>query len=147
MSLHQGRIAAEVIAGRDSMYDPRAVPTAIFTDPQLAWCGMTEQDSAQAGDSVGVAKIPWGASGRAVGMGRQEGLTKLFYDRSSELVLGVGLVGPQACEMISEAALAIEMGATLTDLAQTIHPHPTLSELLSDAARSALQSSARSTGG
>lgn len=137
-ALHQGRVAAEVIAGSDSVYEPEVVPTAIFTNPQIAWCGIMEQDANAMGMPCRVAKSPWGASGRAVGMGRAEGITKLVFDPASQLVLGVGLVGAHACEMISEAALAIEMGATLTDLAETIHPHPTVSELLSDAARQAL---------
>ncbi len=138
-ALHQGRIAAEVIAGHNSLFDARTVPTAIFTDPQLAFCGITEQQATSRGETVAITRMPWGASGRAVGMGRSEGLTKLIYDPHSQLVLGIGLVGPQACEMIAEAALAIEMGATLTDIAATIHPHPTMSELLSDAARAAIK--------
>ena len=137
-ALHQGRIVAEVMAGQKSVYDPRAVPTAIFTDPQIAWCGLMEQNATAQDINHSTVKMPWGASGRAVGMGRSEGVTKVVFDPESQLVLGVGLVGPLACEMISEAALALEMGATLTDLAETIHPHPTVSELLSDAARQAL---------
>lgn len=137
-ALHQGRIAAEVIAGKDSVFDARCVPTAIFTDPQIAWCGIMDHTARAQGMEVAMVKMPWGASGRAVGMGRSDGLTKLVYDAQTHLVLGIGLIGAQACEMISEAALAIEMGATLTDLANTIHPHPTMSELLSDAARQAL---------
>lgn len=137
-ALHQGRIAAEVIAGHDSVFDARVVPMTIFTDPQLAWCGVTEESAKLVDLPHTVAKTPWGASGRAVGMGRYEGVTKVIYDPHSELVLGVGLAGPYASEMIAEAALAIEMGATLTDLAATIHPHPTISELLSDTARSAM---------
>lgn len=137
-ALHQGRIAAEVIAGQSSVYEPRIVPAAIFTDPQIAWCGIMEQEAAALGVDHEAAKQPWGASGRAVAIGRSDGLTKIVFDPQSQLLLGVGLVGPHACEMISEAALAIEMGATLTDLAETIHPHPTISELLSDAARQGL---------
>ncbi|MCI0365108.1 MAG: dihydrolipoyl dehydrogenase [Phycisphaerales bacterium] len=138
-ALAQGRVAAEAIAGKDqgARFDPRAIPIAIFTDPQIAWCGLTEQEAKAEAIPHAAAKIPWGASGRAVGMGRGEGLTKIIYDPPSQLVLGVGMVGPHACEMISEGALAIEMGATLIDLAATIHPHPTLSELVSDAARQA----------
>jgi dihydrolipoamide dehydrogenase len=137
-ALHQGRIAADVIAGRDSIFDARVVPTVVFTDPQIAWCGISEQDATERSEEIKVAKMPWGASGRAVGMGRSEGLTKIVFDPNTQLVLGVGIVGTHACEMISEAALAIEMGATLTDLAATVHPHPTMSELLSDAARLAI---------
>jgi dihydrolipoamide dehydrogenase len=137
-ALHQGRIVAEVIAGQNSVYDPQTVPTAVFSDPQIAWCGLMEREATFLGIVNATAKVPWGASGRAVGMGRSDGMTKLVFDPQSQTVIGVGMVGPGACEMISEAALAIEMGATLTDLAETIHPHPTMSELLSDAARQAL---------
>jgi dihydrolipoamide dehydrogenase len=136
-AMHQGRVAAEAIAGKDSVHDARAIPMAIFTDPQIAWCGMREMDATDQDSPVDVAKIPWGASGRAVGMGHIEGMTKLMYERESKLVLGVGMVGHNASEMIGEAALAIEMGATLTDFALTIHPHPTCSELIADAARQA----------
>jgi dihydrolipoamide dehydrogenase len=134
--LAQGRIAAEIIAGRNSVFDARAIPYAVFTDPQLAWVGLTEQEAKHQGIDGHTLKMPWGASGRAVGMGRAgDGLTKILYDRDSQLVLGVGIIGPHACEMIGEAALAIEMGATLTDLADTVHPHPTMSEMISDAAK------------
>jgi dihydrolipoamide dehydrogenase len=143
-ALAQGRIAAEVIAGGgrggagSSAFDARAIPSAIFTDPQIAWCGMLEEDAKRQTVEYAVLKMPWGASGRAVGMGRAgDGLTKIVYEPKSQLVLGVGIVGPHACEMIGEAALAIEMGAVLTDLAETLHPHPTMSEMIADAARSA----------
>jgi dihydrolipoamide dehydrogenase len=135
-ALHQGRIAAEVIAGQDSIFDARTIPVAIFSDPQIAWCGLTENEAKTSEMNHEIAKMPWGASGRAAGMGRSEGITKVIFDPESKLVLGIGMVGYGACEMISEGALAIEMGATLTDLAATIHPHPTMSELVSDAARS-----------
>lgn len=137
-ALHQGRIAGEVIGGRDSVFEARAIPMAIFTDPQIAFCGLTEDACKLDNIPHRIAKMPWGASGRAVGIGRTEGMTKIIFDPESQLLLGIGLVGPQACEMIAEAALALEMGATLTDLAETIHPHPTMSELLSEAARAAL---------
>jgi dihydrolipoamide dehydrogenase len=134
-ALQQGRICGEVLAGWGSRYDARAVPMTVFTDPQVAWCGLTQQQADEQDVPHRVARIPWGASGRAVGMGRSEGVTKVIFDPDTQLVLGVGLCGPHACEMISEAALAIEMGAVLHDLAATIHPHPTMSELLSDVAR------------
>ncbi|MEM7227409.1 MAG: NAD(P)/FAD-dependent oxidoreductase [Planctomycetota bacterium] len=133
-ALRQGRVAAEVVAGMVSMFDARACPHAIFTMPNIAWCGLTEDDARTLGQPVRVQKIPWGASGRAVGMGEADGVTKIIVDADSELVLGVGIAGANACEMIAEASLAIEMGTMLTDLAQTIHPHPTTVELLSDAA-------------
>ena len=133
-AIHQGRAAAQFIAGYGGEFDVRAVPMAVFTDPNVAWCGLTEAQAKAEKRDFQVKKIPWGASGRAVGMGRSDGLTKVIYDASSELVLGVGIVGAHAAEMISEAALAIEMGAVLTDIAETIHPHPTTSELLSEVA-------------
>jgi dihydrolipoamide dehydrogenase len=136
-AMAQGRIVAEMIAGKASVFDARVIPGAIFTDPQIAWCGLLDNDATRQAGDVAVLKMPWGASGRAVGMGRSEGLTKVIYDKSSKLVLGVGIVGSGACEMIGEAALAIEMGAVLDDLAGTIHPHPTMSELIADAARQA----------
>lgn len=136
-AIHQGRVAAEAVAGLDSVDDPRAVPMVVFTDPQIAWCGLTETTAQVAGLPHAVAKTPWGASGRAAGMGRSDGLTKLIYDPDSKLILGVGLTGPHASEMIGECALAIEMGAVTADLAATVHPHPTICELLADAARAA----------
>ncbi len=134
-ALAQGRIAAEVAAGWNSAFDARAVPRVAFTDPQIAWCGLTESQATAQGVAHKVAKIPWGASGRAVGMNRAEGLTKLIYDPDTKMVLGVGIVGAGAAEMIGEGVLAVEMGVELDDLAGTIHPHPSMCELLSDAAR------------
>jgi dihydrolipoamide dehydrogenase len=136
-AIRQGRICGEVLAGWGSVYDARAVPMTVFTDPQVAWCGLTEQDANALGVAHQVAKTPWGASGRAVGMGRSEGLTKIIFEPDTQLVLGIGMCGPHACEMIGEGALAIEMGATLTDLAATIHPHPTMNEMIADAAKQA----------
>ncbi|MHC4991992.1 MAG: dihydrolipoyl dehydrogenase [Planctomycetota bacterium] len=134
-AIYQGRIAAEQVAGWDSAFDARAIPFVVFTDPPIAWCGLTEDDARQQEIPVRVRRIPWGASGRAAGMGRTEGLTKIISDPDTGLVLGVGVAGPQAAEMIAEGCLALEMGAELTDLAGTIHPHPTMSEMLADAAR------------
>lgn len=134
-ALAQGRVAAEVAAGWNSAFDARAVPRVAFTDPQIAWCGLTEAQANSQGVAHKVAKIPWGASGRAVGMNRADGLTKLIYDPDTKMVLGVGIVGAGAAEMIGEGALAVEMGVELDDLAGTIHPHPSMCELLSDAAR------------
>lgn len=136
VALAQGRIAAEVIAGRsDSIFDHRAIPHAIFTDPNIAWCGLTETEAKKHAVDYAAARAPWGLSGRAVGMNAADGLTKIIYDKSSQVILGVGIVGRGACELIGEAALALEMGATLEDLAATMHPHPTMCELLADAAR------------
>lgn len=131
----QGRIAAEVAAGWNSTMDRRAVASVIFTDPQLAWCGLTEAAARAQGINHEVVKLPWGASGRAVSMGRTDGLTKIVYDPDTKLVLGVGIAGTGAAELIAEGVLAIEMGAVLDDLAGAIHPHPTLSELIPGAAQ------------
>jgi dihydrolipoamide dehydrogenase len=133
-AIHQGRACAEIIAGRAAAFDATVFPMVVFTDPQVAWVGLTEQQAKAEGVEHAARKIPWGASGRAVGMGRMDGVTKLIYDPTSRLVLGVGIAGVGASEMIAEAALALEMGATITDLAVTLHPHPTRCELLSDAA-------------
>lgn len=138
-ALTQGRIAAEAIAGHPVAYDARAVPSAVFTDPQVAWCGVTEREAKAEGLPHAVAKIPWGRSGRAVAMGRPEGVSKIVYDPESNIVLGVGMTGINAAELIAEGAIAVEMGAQLEDLANTIHPHPTVVEMLSDAARDALE--------
>lgn len=135
VALAQGRVAAEVLAGQTSAFDARAIPHAVFTDPNLAWVGLTEKQAKREGIPHATVKAPWGLSGRAVGLNRADGLTKIIFDSATREVLGVGLAGVGACEMIGEAALAIEMGATLDDLALTLHPHPTMHELLSDAAR------------
>jgi len=134
-AIAQGRVCAEVAAGWDSVFDARVIPMVAFTEPNIAWAGLTEQTAKAEGRAISVRKIPWGASGRAAGMKRTEGMTKLICEKDSELVLGVGIVGTNAAEMIGEAALAIEMGATITDLAATVHPHPTTCELISEAAR------------
>ena len=131
---HEARVAVEAIAGMKTRYEPRAIPAVMFTDPEVAWCGLTETEAAERGIDVRVAKFPWGASGRAATLERHDGLTKILADPATERVLGVGIVGVGAGELIAEGALAIEMGATVTDLALTIHPHPTLSETLMEAA-------------
>ena len=131
---HEGRVAVEVMAGENVAFAPRAIPAVVFTDPELAWAGLTEGQAKQDNRQVAVAKFPWGASGRAATLDRTDGLTKLILDPDSERLLGVGLVGPGAGELIAEGVLAIEMGATATDLKLTIHPHPTLSETLMESA-------------
>ena len=133
---HEGRVAAEAIAGRKSAFDPRAIPAVEYTDPEIAWCGLTETQAEEEGREVQVAKFPWGASGRAATLGRSDGLTKLIIEPASERILGVAIVGTGAGELISEGALAVEMAALASDLALTIHPHPTLSETLKEAAES-----------
>ncbi len=137
-AMRQGVVAAEVIAGRPAAFDNAAVPAVVFTDPEIAWCGLTESDAGRAGRAVKIARFPWAASGRAATLGRSDGLTKIVCDPDSGRVLGVGLVGPGAGELIGEAALAIEAALTAEDLAATIHAHPTLSETLMEAARQLL---------
>jgi len=131
---HEGRVAVEVMAGQNVAFAPRAIPAVVFTDPELAWAGLTQSQAEKDGRSVSIAKFPWGASGRAITLDRLDGLTKLILDRESERILGVGLVGPGAGELIAEGVLAIEMGANATDLKLSIHPHPTLTETLMESA-------------
>jgi len=131
---HEGRVAVEVMAGENVAFSPRAIPAVVFTDPELAWAGLTDSQANKDGRRVTVAKFPWGASGRAITLDRTDGLTKLVIDPASERLLGVGLVGPGAGELIAEGVLAIEMGATATDLKLSIHPHPTLTETVMESA-------------
>ncbi len=130
----EARIAVEVIAGEQSAFVDITIPAVVFTDPEVAWCGLTEAEAKAKGLEVRVAKFPWAASGRALSFDRPEGLTKLIIDPETERVLGVGIVGTGAGELISEGVLAVEMGATAKDLALAVHPHPTLSETLMEAA-------------
>jgi len=130
----EARIAVEVIAGEEGAFTGVTIPAVVFTDPELAWCGLTEAEAKQKGIEVQIAKFPWAASGRALTFDRSEGLTKLIIDPETERILGVGIVGVGAGELISEGVLAVEMGATAKDLALTVHPHPTLSETLMEAA-------------
>lgn len=131
---HEGRVAAETIAGHNVVFEPKAIPAVVFTDPEIAWCGLTESEAGALGRTVSVAKFPWGASGRAKTLGRSDGLTKLVIDPESEQILGVGIVGPGAGELIAEGVLAIEMGTVATDIKLSIHPHPTLSETIMESA-------------
>jgi dihydrolipoamide dehydrogenase len=131
---HEGRVAVEAIAGQKSAFDPLAIPAVVFTDPEIAWTGLTETQAKARGRRYEVARLPWSASSRAATLGAPEGLTKLIVHPGSERILGVGLVGSGAGELIAEGTLAIEMGANVTDLGLTIHPHPTLSETLMEAA-------------
>jgi dihydrolipoamide dehydrogenase len=132
----QGKVAAEVIAGRPSAFDSVAVPAIVFTDPEIAWCGVTEGQAARDGRAVKIAKFQWAASGRATTLGRSDGVTKLIVDPESGRVLGVGVAGPGAGELIAEGALAVEAALLAEDLALTIHAHPTLSESIMEAAES-----------
>jgi dihydrolipoamide dehydrogenase len=130
----EARIAVEVITGEDSAFTDVTIPAVVFTDPELAWCGLTEQEAKAKGIEVKVSKFPWTASGRALSFDRTDGMTKLVIDPDSERLLGVGIVGTGAGELISEGVLAVEMGATAKDIALAVHPHPTLSETLMEAA-------------
>jgi len=131
---HEGRTAVEAIAGHKVAFEPNAIPAVVFTDPEIAWCGLTETQAQKEKREVTIAKFPWAASGRATTLDRTEGMTKLLIDPQTERVLGVGIVGVGAGELIAEGVLAIEMGALAKDLALTIHPHPTLSETLMNSA-------------
>jgi len=131
---HEGRVAVEVIAGENVAFEARAIPAVVFTDPELAWAGLTEAQAEKNGRKVVVSKFPWGASGRAITLDRVDGLTKLILDPETERILGVGLVGAGAGELIAEGVLAIEMGANATDLKLSIHPHPTLTETMMESA-------------
>src|SRR6202167_5638394 len=132
--MHEGRTAVEAIAGHKVAFEPNAIPAVVFTDPEIAWAGLTETQAKEQGRQVSVAKFPWAASGRAVTLDRPEGLTKLIIDPKTERVLGVGIVGVGAGDLIAEGVLAIEMCALAADVGMTIHPHPTLSETMMEAA-------------
>jgi len=131
---HEGRIAVEVTVGENVAFEPLAIPAVVFTDPEIAWCGLTETQAAKEKRAVTVAKFPWAASGRAISIDRIDGLTKLVLDPDTGRVLGVGIVGSGAGELIAEGTLAIEMGATAADMKLTIHPHPTLTETVMESA-------------
>jgi len=131
---HEGRVAVESIAGERVAFEPLAIPAVVFTDPELAWCGLTESDAQKQKREVAIARFPWAASGRALTLDRPDGMTKLVLDPKTERVLGVGIVGPGAGELIAEGVLAIEMGANATDIRMSIHPHPTLSETIMESA-------------
>jgi dihydrolipoamide dehydrogenase len=125
---HEGKIAAEVIAGHKAYFDARTIPSVAYTDPEVAWMGETETQLQARGAEFEKASFPWAASGRAISMGRDEGMTKLLFDKATRRLLGAAMVGVNAGELIAEAVLALEMGADATDIGLTIHPHPTLSE-------------------
>lgn len=131
---HEGKVAAEVCAGRKSAFEARVIPSVAYTDPEIAWVGVTENEAKQSGLKYGVGKFPLAASGRAIGIDRTEGFTKLLFDPSTKRIIGAGITGPNAGDLIAECALAIEMGAEAGDIGLTIHPHPTLSESVAMAA-------------
>ena len=131
---HEGKVAAEVCAGHKASFDALAIPSVAYTDPEIAWTGLTETAAREQGVEFDKATFPWAASGRALGIGRTEGLTKVLFDRETGRLLGAGIVGPHAGDLVAEATLAIEMGADARDIGLTIHPHPTLSETINFAA-------------
>ena len=131
---HEARVAVEAALGGGAVFAPAAIPAVVFTDPELAWCGLTELQAGTEGRPIEVARFPWAASGRSITLDRTDGVTKLIVDPTSGRVLGVGIAGPGAGELIAEGVLAVEMGATVSDLKLTIHPHPTLSETIMEAA-------------
>jgi dihydrolipoamide dehydrogenase len=130
----EGKVAAEVIAASDAVFDNRAIPAVVFTDPEIAWTGLTEREAGEQGIPINVGRFPLSALGRARTLGRTDGLVKIIAEPETDLILGVGIVGPMASELIAEGTFAVEMGATLEDLLVTIHPHPTLSEAIMEAA-------------
>lgn len=131
---HEGRVAVEVIAGEKVAFEPKAIPAVVFTDPEIAWAGLTENQAKEKNIKINVSKFPWAASGRATTLDRFDGVTKIISEPHTNRILGVGICGPGAGELIAEGVLAIEMAANLTDLKLTIHPHPTLSETVMEAA-------------
>jgi dihydrolipoamide dehydrogenase len=133
-AVHEGKVAAEAAAGKNSFFDAKVIPSVAYTDPEVAWAGMTENECKAKGIKYGKGVFPWAASGRSLSLGRDEGVTKLLFDDATHRVIGCGIVGPNAGDLIAEAALAIEMGADAEDVGLTIHPHPTLSETIGMAA-------------
>jgi dihydrolipoamide dehydrogenase len=136
-AVHEGHVAAEVAAGQKSYFDARVIPSVAYTDPEVAWVGLTEDQAKQQGVAITKGMFPWAASGRAIANGRDEGFTKLLFDAATPKILGGGIVGTNAGDLISEVALAIEMGADMVDIGKTIHPHPTLGESVGLAAEAA----------
>jgi dihydrolipoamide dehydrogenase len=134
---HEGKIAAEVIAGHKVFFDARTIPSVAYTDPEVAWMGLSETEAQAKGIAYDKAVFPWAASGRALAMGREDGMTKLLFDKATRRLLGSAMVGVNAGELIAETVLALEMGADASDLALTVHPHPTLSETVCFAAEMA----------
>lgn len=126
----EGRTAAEVIAGKKHFFDPKCIPAVAYTDPEIAWAGLTETEAKKQGIAYGKGTFPWAASGRSLSLGRDEGITKILFDEKTHRILGAGIIGPNAGDLISEIALAIEMGCEAEDIALTVHPHPTLSETI-----------------
>ncbi len=133
-AMHEGNVLADQLAGKDAVFDVQTIPAVVFTDPAIAWAGYTETEAKEAGLDIAIKKIPWSASGRAVALGRTDGVTKLIFEKGSNRLLGMGLAGSHVGEMIAEGVLAVEMGAVAYDLSHIVHPHPTLSEMVGEAA-------------
>jgi dihydrolipoamide dehydrogenase len=131
---HEGHVAAEVCAGLKSFFDARVIPSVAYTDPEVAWAGVTEDEAKAQGINYGKGVFPWAASGRSLAIGRDEGLTKILFDEDNHRIIGIGIVGPHAGDLIAEGTLAIEMGCDAADIGLTIHAHPTLSETIGMAA-------------
>jgi dihydrolipoamide dehydrogenase len=131
---HEGKVAVDAILGKKTVFEPAAIPAVVFTDPEIAWCGLTEIDARKNNREVEIVKFPWRASGRAITLGRTDGLTKHVIDSKTGRILGVGIAGPRAGELIAEGVLAVEMAALASDVYLSIHPHPTLSETIMEAA-------------
>lgn len=136
-AMREAKVAVEAIAGKATQFDPASIPAVVYTDPELAWCGLTEPEAKSRGIDVKVSRFPWAASGRAVSMGRSEGLTKMLFEPKTQRLLGVGIVGAHAGDLIAEGVLALEMAAVAEDIAATIHPHPSTCETLAEAAEAA----------
>lgn len=136
-AVHEGKVAAEVIAGMKSAFDPMTIPSVAYTDPEVAWMGLNETEAKAQNIDYVKGAFPWAASGRSLSLGRDEGLTKALFDKETGRIIGAGIVGPNAGELIAEAVLALEMGADAEDIGLTIHPHPTLSETFGFAAEMA----------
>jgi dihydrolipoamide dehydrogenase len=133
-AVHEAKVAAEVCAGMESRFDARVIPSVAYTDPEVAWVGKTETEAKAAGIRYGKGVFPWAASGRSLSLGRDEGITKVLFDEESGQVIGAGIVGSNAGDLIAEVALAIEMNCDAADIGLTVHPHPTLSETVAMAA-------------
>lgn len=136
-AMREAKVAVDVIAGKPAAFDPACIPAVVYSDPEVAWCGLTESQAAEQGLDVKISRFPWTASGRAIAMGRGDGLTKMIFDAKTRRLLGVGVVGPHAGDLISEGVLAMEMAAVAEDLGSIIHPHPALCETLGEAADAA----------
>src|SRR6516165_5719128 len=133
-AVHEGKVAAETAAGKNSFFDAKVIPSVAYIDPEVAWVGLTENEAKAQGVKYGKGVFPWAASGRSLSLGRDEGVTKTLFDETTNRLLGCGIVGPNAGDLIAEAALAIEMGTDAEDISLTVHPHPTLSETVAFAA-------------